>query len=126
MWSKLTSVLKPRPVLPTQQEEGSSGETLHNERHPNLSVFNPGDNQNQDQPPAPESTTKRSVFKRLSRQALNDGESSKSVSSLRGPGLPKKIRPRPDFNTVSSSALVVPKVLGAYRLTRIFSLTAVP
>ncbi|GLB44159.1 hypothetical protein LshimejAT787_1600890 [Lyophyllum shimeji] len=89
MWSKISSVLKPRVVHEDPEPSSSQADVMSRvfEQHPNLSVFHgPSENgAHPSPPPSPSKSAKRNMFKRLSKAPFkDDNESIRAPSPMIG------------------------------------------
>jgi hypothetical protein len=90
MWSRFTSALKPKEAQPSQ----SDIITKVHEQHPNMSMFQANETGvievPPDLPPSPSVHSKKSMFKRMSRNALNDADLRAHLPTAGPPALPPK------------------------------------
>ena len=106
MFSKLNSILKPRPgtPVPTTDDEGSSKADVIGrvkDPHPNLSIFHEDDSDAPTATPGPPSGhSKGGIFKRMSR--LPNDEVYETITRI---GLPKKVK-----SSLASLAIGAPRV----------------
>jgi hypothetical protein len=98
MWSKISSVLKPRHTNEEHEPSSSQGDVLSRvkEQHPNLSVFHGASDLAIPTPSPPGSPSKggrRGMFRRMSRAPVKDDDSVRAPSPMTLPiGLPKKVK----------------------------------
>lgn len=85
MWSKITNALKNHGGVTSKDEQLSTVMSKVFEQHPNLSVFHPNEsgvlNPQPSPPPSPSVHSKRSMFKRMSKQAVKDDVDSQRAPS---------------------------------------------
>ena len=109
MFSKLNSILKPRPgtPVPITDDEGSSKADVIGrvkDLHPNLSIFHEDDSDAPTAAPGPSlppsGYSKGGIFKRMSR--LPNDEAYETITRI---GLPKKVK-----SSLASLAIGAPRV----------------
>ena len=93
MWSKISSVLRPRHTIEEPEPSSSEGDVISKVKESHLSVFHGASDRPIPTPSPPSSPSKsgrRGMFKRMSRAPLKDDD---SVRALCPPiGLPKKVK----------------------------------